>query len=369
MNDRTMGDDRIDADLVDRYLAGECTPEERQHVEHWRATAPERRDLAMAVDHLWAPRQAHPAPADVEAAWRRVMAASAARADRARGEGLRRAIVQLPHHTRPASRAVRYAVAAAMLLLAAGLAHVLRTSQPAALRAPSLAREFHTRPGQHAEITLDDGTRVLLAAASRLRIPSSYGESSRDVELEGEGFFTVTHDARRPFRVHTAYAVSEDIGTTFGVRAYAADSGVRVVVASGAVALRRDAAQPAAPAGHVGVRHRDGDADSTALLLGAGDMGILGRSGPGVVRRAVDLDRWLAWTRNRVVLVDVPLAEAIPELERTYDLEIRLADPSLAQRHLTATFSDQSLREILSTIALLLDARYERTGRTVTFTH
>ncbi len=57
--------------------------------------------------------------------------------------------------------------------------------------------------------------------------------------LEGEGYFEVTHDARRPFRVHAGDALTEDLGTRFVVRAYPELAAVDVAVAEGVVSLRR----------------------------------------------------------------------------------------------------------------------------------
>ena len=80
--------------------------------------------------------------------------------------------------------------------------------------------------------------RVTLNAGSRLRWRADYGARTREVQLEGEGYFEVRHDGARPFRVHAPGAVAEDLGTRFTVRAYPEGSGVEVAVAEGRVALR-----------------------------------------------------------------------------------------------------------------------------------
>src|SRR5206468_9531820 len=69
------------------------------------------------------------------------------------------------------------------------------------------------------------------------RFPAQFGQV-RDVYLDGEAFFEVAHDARRPFAVHTARAVARDLGTRFNVRAYRDAADVVVAVAEGAVALK-----------------------------------------------------------------------------------------------------------------------------------
>src|SRR5436190_1648478 len=80
------------------------------------------------------------------------------------------------------------------------------------------------------------------------RSAADYG-THRDLYLDGEAYFQVAHDARRPLRVHTAASVTEDLGTAFAIRAYADQVATEVVVAEGRVALwRADTASASRPA-------------------------------------------------------------------------------------------------------------------------
>ena len=60
------------------------------------------------------------------------------------------------------------------------------------------------------------------------------------------------------------------------------------------------------------------------------------------------------------------MRDALPQLSRWFDIEFRLADPSLASRHLTASLGDQPTAEVLDLLALSLGARLERRGRVAT---
>ena len=103
-------------------------------------------------------------------------------------------------------------------------------------------REIATTRGQQATLDLADGTRVTLAADSKLRIPPSFGRAGtdgvrrRDVELQGE-LFDVVHNTTRPFVVHTTTAVTKDVGTSFVISAYPEAHMTEVVVVSGSVGL------------------------------------------------------------------------------------------------------------------------------------
>jgi transmembrane sensor len=170
---------------------------------------------------------------------------------------------------------------------------------------------------------------------------------SRDVYLEGEAVFEVKHDPKWPFLVRTAHAVTEDLGTRFDLRAYPADSVVTVAVAEGKVALRRD--------------HGPG------TVLGAGDLGRLTADGRLETQHGASLEPYLAWTDGRLAFANTRLSDVLPQIARWHDLDIRVRGLSADTLFLTATFTTESTDELLRYIALVLDIRYERQGRTVTF--
>src|SRR5690606_29878165 len=76
------------------------------------------------------------------------------------------------------------------------------------------------RGGQY-QLTLSDGTRVWLNAATSVRFPAAFADSARRVELSGEAYFEVAHDAKRPFEVRSAGQAVRVLGTRFNVTAYA----------------------------------------------------------------------------------------------------------------------------------------------------
>jgi transmembrane sensor len=84
-----------------------------------------------------------------------------------------------------------------------------------------------------------------------------------------------------------------------------------------------------------------------------------------IERSAVSEDD-LAWIQGRLVFRDAPLIEVGAELYRWYGVRLRVADSSLANLHLTASFSGESVDRVLNVIALSLGARIERQGNVAT---
>ena len=102
----------------------------------------------------------------------------------------------------------------------------------------SKAMELRTPRGGQYKIELEDGSKVFLNAESRLRFPSSFGQTNRIVELEGEGYFEISEDENRPFLVKSQNQQIEVLGTKFNVTAYRNDPTITTTLMQGDVRVR-----------------------------------------------------------------------------------------------------------------------------------
>jgi transmembrane sensor len=322
-----------------RYVSGESPQAEADTIRKWIEDDPARGELLLSLDAAAGRLAAAPQEdVDVEAALSRVhqrMAEPEVVPFRARQE-----------HTPPARRTTGLRSAAAVLLLLAA-ALIWRTTQSRVdeTAAPA-ARTFSTAPGETDSLRLADGTLVVLGPASELTVQAEYNENVRDVNLTGEALFDVVHDAGRPFTVHAATASIQDLGTSFTVRTDAAEE-VRVVVTAGSVLL-----------------HAAGEPPESGVILRAGDRGVLSAGGNAIAERSAPTDADLAWTRGHLVFADAPLDRVAEDLRRWYGIQLRIADPALASRHITATFAGEPVQKVLDVIALALGARVEMRGDT-----
>ncbi len=91
-----------------------------------------------------------------------------------------------------------------------------------------------TPSGITAEVVLADGTTVWLNADSRLTYPDRFTGNTREVTLEGEAYFKVSHDARHPFIVKAGQLSTRVLGTEFNVRSYK-ESDTHVTLIEGSV--------------------------------------------------------------------------------------------------------------------------------------
>jgi transmembrane sensor len=301
-----------DWERIARYLAGESTPAESADVERWLAAHPSDARAIQALDA--ATKRLSPArPVDVEAALRNVKT---------------RRIRVFPNWGWGIAAAAAIAVFAVL-------------TRPDRVDTPALAPEaYSTEQRARDTVTLADGSRIILGPASRLSVTSS----SREIELEGEAFFTIVHDAARPYTVRANGVVIRDIGTEFGVRGYDGEP-LRVFVTSGAVELARS---------------------DTRIMLDSGDVGIVQPGGRmSRTADAVTTDD-VAWTQGKLVFREASMAQLAADLRRWYGVELRVSDPTLARRHFSGVvYTNEPADRVANAIALSLGARAERRGDTI----
>jgi transmembrane sensor len=343
-------DDRTWTRLADAF-AGRASAAERAELERWLAEDPHRREEVESLRTVWDRAGSLPepvGPVNVRAAWaalaERIHEPDAAAADRRS-----RPVPLASLAPRPSARHTALKVAAALLLIGGATWLVRSADLPGrGTMAQGTDREVSTGTGQRAALRLDDGTQVLLGVRSTLRWGRGFGDRAREVHLTGEALFTVAHDAARPFRVHAGDALMEDLGTEFSVRGYPGDDRVVVAVRSGQVSMGR------------------GDsAGVPAALLEPGDLGTLRTGGRPTVEHGLDLGPYLAFAEGRLVFSDTPLPDAIAQVQRWYDVQVTIADSSLAGARVNATFHDEPLPDVLQVLATSLGARYEQRGRMV----
>jgi transmembrane sensor len=329
---------KLNWQIVDRYFAGEATAAERELVERWLADSPAFRMLVAEV---------YRSGLD-ESSIRQAQAEVARRLEQDRDAAARPDRRRLPRRVVETVRSRNFHVQKIAAIVAALLCGGLVARQAARIEQSgrsslSMAafRTITAPAGQRTDVPLPDGSHVILSPGSTIRYAKALGTArKREVHLAGEAYFDVIHSEKRPFVVRAGNLIAEDLGTQFVVRAYPEDRYGRVVVREGLVGI-------------------------AGAVVSPGEIGHLSAEGKPIVERA-DTASWFAWTRGRLVFDGMPLGEVLPKLSRWYDLDFRLADPSLGNVVLVAALPEQA-DDALDVIALALRLQVRREGRAVTF--
>lgn len=94
---------------------------------------------------------------------------------------------------------------------------------------------IETPVGGQYQVNLPDGSKVWLNSASSLRYPVRFEDAERRVEIKGEAYFDVAHDSKKPFRVENNNQVVEVLGTEFNIMAYADENSIKTTLVEGSV--------------------------------------------------------------------------------------------------------------------------------------
>ena len=323
--------------LIARYLARQTSSDENEQLATWVAQSPDHERTFEQLKTVWQASQLPAAPAETAAALGRLKArlaqptpataSAAAPALPVRQWRLRLA--------RPAQ------LAAIVLLLVSVLGGAYFYPRPA----PALAyRLYRTPAGQPQRLRLADGSVVTLAPQSQLRYPARFTGSSREVYLEGEAFFEVSKDPRRPFRVHSGAWVTQVLGTRFNVSAVPGARQMAVSLVEGKVQVTDK---------------------QDKYLLAPGQQLRTERATGRIYRQAFDRRQVLAWRSSKLVFQNEKLADVASQLERRYGVKLVFADSATAEVRLWATFDDEPLPRVLDALRLAGGLTYHREGQVI----
>lgn len=344
-----------------RYLAGKCSPDEERKVEAWIRADPTRAQLLDELRRVWEEAEDPPTETfnpslDMNAEWKNIQekmrSADRSASDRSRSR-------EQPTHARSSAtrrstrrRSLKWGArtAAALLLLLGGLwlAHAswFSTTSP---EATAGYQEVVTEPGERSRIQLTDGSRVMLNVDSKLRSPETFRKKKRVVYLRGEAYFRVEPDSNRPFVVETDQASVEVHGTSFNVRDYPEEEQVQVAVTEGGVS----------------VHAQNAESEEQGRNLVSGQVGRWMKRDTALVTEMTDVNPYIAWTEGRMVFESTPLSTVALQLERWYDVDVKIQPASLRSRRLTANLKSESVRNVLDVISASLGLTYRMEENTV----
>ncbi|WP_339543248.1 FecR domain-containing protein [Pseudomonas sp. JAI120] len=196
----------------------------------------------------------------------------------------------------------------------------------------------HTAIGEQRNLTLPDGTRLLINTASSLNI--AYTDNVRRIELlQGEVMITTAQDpapTHRPFIVQTRHGTARALGTHFSVRV--GEQSSRVAVVDGAVEMLPQHA-------------------SRGLILKAGEQSAFGSDSVAALA-PLDVGA-LSWENGMLLAQQMRLADLLEELGR-YRHGVLRCDASVAGLSVSGAFplrdTDASLRLLQETLPVTISS-------------
>ena len=197
-------------------------------------------------------------------------------------------------------------------------------------------------------LTLSDGTRVFLNAASELKYPVEFVGGKRVVDLDGEAYFEVCKDSLRPFIVRVNGAEVTVLGTSFNVNTYGDDGQIYTTLVNGSVRI---------------LSEKNGQEE----VLTPGMQGVMNIQTGQLTVREVDVESYVAWREGRFVFRTMTLDLIMRQLQRWYDFEVFYQNPELKEYEFRGVIKrDMDLDKVLSVIKATTNVDFEVKGKVIT---
>tara|TARA_R110002096_G_scaffold97694_14_gene217755 strand:+ start:13693 stop:14742 length:1050 start_codon:yes stop_codon:yes gene_type:complete len=333
----------LDIKLVAKYLAKECTNEEKATLNEWLSENSENADRMKEFERIWEVSGKNNEFENIfntELDWAvlqsRIDDESLMPNSRS---GARGGMFSLNSAWSVAIRVAAIFLLAALLGTYTYKSFYVQESEVV----ENVFREISMAKGQRGGVTLSDGTKVYLNSDSKIVLPSVFENDLREVYLEGEAFFDVAKNPNRPFIIKTTGAIVQVLGTSLSVRNYADDKAVQAVVEEGVVSFRAE-----------------DKSLNEGVILTAGKLGRLNLENKVIVKEQVDdLELYLSWKEGYLKFNDASMKEVAQQLERKYDIEVNFVSKDIAELHLTAELKSRSINNVLQTIATSLGLQYK----------
>lgn len=326
-------------DLFIKYLQGICTEDEFDQILSWIREGAQSISGKGMVQQIWEEFEPEAGPAELTK-YNRIL-------DKIHHEininqNSSRLVVQ---KTSTKNRIVTILTRAAAILLLPVLGLFLYTNLPDHDRyaANTNDLEVEAPAGSRTHIELGDGTKVFLNHGSKLKYPYRFEGKNRKVFLTGEAYFEVAHNSKIPFIVGTNHLDVKATGTAFNVSAYPGDDAVETTLVEGKVILYE----------------RKSNSEIKALT-------------PGeclkfhVQKNSYSLEtgntlKYTAWKDGLLVFNNDQVDDIAKKLARWYNIDVEITSQKIKEYPFTATFSDETLPQVLELLSLATPVSYQLT--------
>lgn len=203
--------------------------------------------------------------------------------------------------------------------------------------------------GAKTKLVLPDSTLVWLNAGSKIVYSQGFGVKDRHLQLNGEAYFEVRKNEKLPFDVMTKELNVKVLGTKFNFRNYEEDEEVTVNLLEGKVQLENYVKK-------MGISYLSPSEKVTLNKL-TGEM---------VISRA-EVKNAKEWTNDGLFFDEMPLSDIVKELNRSYNVKIRIVDKQLSHNRFYALFNrkEQTIYNVLDIITATNQVKYKVEGDSI----
>ncbi|WP_315815318.1 FecR family protein [Paraflavitalea speifideaquila] len=202
-----------------------------------------------------------------------------------------------------------------------------------------------TPRGGEFTVTLSDGTKVWLNAASSLQFPTTFTGAKREVELTGEAYLAVAEDKDHPFEVKIRNVNVAVLGTQFNINGYEDENSIVTTLVSGAVRITAPGNQP--------------------RILAPGDHAVVENNAGYLHVEKADIEEETAWKNGRTYFNGANIRQIMRQVSRWYNVDVQYKG-NVANMDFTCTVSRKDkLSKLLALLELTGAVNFTMEGNTI----
>jgi ferric-dicitrate binding protein FerR (iron transport regulator) len=325
-------------EMITRILSNEAGPAEKEKFQQWLDRNPDEKQYFQDLKEAWKqePKEKERCTSHLfnhEAGLKRL------RSKIEKENRIKLRIKEAPSLNR--SHFINWKIAASIILVLAVTSFIVIHNY----WTPPVTK-YATTALEQRIINLPDGSVVRLNRSSEISFRKGFAGSTRTIQLKGEAYFEVKHNAKKPFIIHTGDAVIKDIGTAFNVKE--ADAGnVVVAVKNGIVAVSNGET-----------------VDEEATILTKDQVALIQKDHISTIKQT-NVHNYLSWINGQIIFKKTSFNQVIIQLDNIYGIHCNLSDSSLAGLKLTAYIKNTSLSDVLHMISMSLDIHYQKKGKQI----
>lgn len=221
--------------------------------------------------------------------------------------------------------------------------------------------EYAVPSGEMRTLVLQDGSRIIVNAASKISLDTGFGKTNRSITLSGEAYFTVSAQPDNPFIIHTGHMEITVLGTTLNVKDYPEDQQAEAALISGSVAVKLLNSS----SGRIILKPDEkivAYKNAASLPPVASNRKVRPDTVKGVPSfdiSPMEADPLLdsgsvvtAWTADKLVFRDESFEDLARRMARKYNMQFHFSTEALRQYRFTGIFYQETVKEALQALQL-----------------
>ena len=364
-------DDEIINHIILVYLSGKCTEFEEKKLQSWINSSIENYEYFQKIKYTWLStgQLRKDSDFDIEAALNNFYTAISAKPVDEASHG----IFKLNIHKTVITKILKYAAVIFIIFSAGGVCSLFMFSN--IQKKQNIATCYYEIPiGSKGKAILPDGTKVWLNAGSKISYATDYNAQNRIVKLEGEGFFEVVTNAKKPFIVKAKGLDIKAYGTAFNVKAYRDESEIITTLVKGKVYIEGKDKQNKSftiqmkpnqcityltDFQNKKLSYPDTKSDKKNMSETTNKQIVTGESPlPFFTKNAVKTELYTSWKENRWEIENANLLDFLKEVERRYNVTISIKSEELKKYPFSGTIMNENIEQVLSILRFALPVKY-----------